>query len=246
MTWDAALPLACTILTAPLLAVLIRLRVYRSLPIFVVYQGYNVCAGLAAVLILRYAQKLYLDFWIADAFFDAVLCLAVMVEVGRNLLRYNHAGASRQAGWAFLFPLAGVMMWFVASWKVPLNYGVVWWLSLRLLQATAILEVAAVLTLAWWSTLEKLHWPERELKVVSGLGFAAMVEFAVVVLHEHGFLGRQYHWLDLLPPASDAAVLVYWLHYFWLKHGGPERLHHDQDKAVQVAFGSVRQDSRGS
>jgi hypothetical protein len=81
-------------------------------------------------------------------------------------------------------------------------------------RAREVLEFSGFLTLIAWSSLRKFHWPERELRIVTGFGLSTFSWFLVSLLHARWNGGSVYHWLDQSGQIVDLLVLAYWLHYF--------------------------------
>lgn len=223
MTLDAALPPICGIVTLALVVVLASKRIFPLMPVFVVYQAYSVFFGLGMTALLCIGDsRVYFLFWGVGNAIDTLLYLCVVAEVRRNVLRYNRAAPLSRTILFGLFIVAVVPICLLAQWSGFLWRDRVLQIGLRVMQASAILEVAAILALAWWSNIKKLRWPEREFQVITGMGFWAMVQFCVLILHQNGLIGPGYHWLDFLTPLSVLAVLIYWLHFFWFHPGAAE------------------------
>lgn len=218
MTLDTALISSNLVLVTVFLAVLIWRRFYRRLPLFVAYGAYTFLLALVALAFSSRPSD-YLLVWGVGTTIDTLFYLCVLVELGRSVLRYNRASPP-PAGFVWLLFLgASVPIGLLTQWPDMTRLQLAYQLVLRVMQATAVLETAALLTVAWWSGLMKLHWPECELRLVVGMGSWALVELCVLLLHEHGLIGPGYHWLDLLTPAFTLGVFIYWLHYFWLDPG---------------------------
>lgn len=215
MTFDSALGYLTLATTFALLAIFIGRRAYRTLPLFTAYIGYSLIfmvAGLATTP----GTPPYLLVWILGVTIDTLFYLGVLLELGRSVLRFNQASPMPWGVVVLLFIGASLAIGLLAQWPQLGHYDLVSQLKFRVMQSTGVLEVAGLLTLLRWSGFKKLHWPERELRVVMGMASWALVQLAVLVLHEHGFMGSRYHWLDLLTPLCVLVVLLYWLHYFWL------------------------------
>jgi hypothetical protein len=80
-----------------------------------------------------------------------------------------------------------------------------------LMQLLAVLRGVFLLTLVWWSSLQRLRWPTRELRIVTGLGFYIVATLCVAILHTHNMGGMQYHWLDQLLVGGYLWTLSYWM-----------------------------------
>lgn len=216
MTLYTAIPLANLILGAALFAVLIHRRVFRGLPLFVVWMAYSPATCLSGLAIARYAPACYAPFWFVSTAIDTLFYLCVLVALGKSILRYNRASSSMTMA-LLLFALLTVLTSALSQWTLPSYLSFFWKLGLRSFQATTILQLAGLLTLISWSNLRKLRWRERELRVVTGMGVWTIVAFGFLILQTHGLSGPRYHWLGLLAPTSVLGVLIYWLHYFWFE-----------------------------
>jgi hypothetical protein len=81
----------------------------------------------------------------------------------------------------------------------------------RLLQTTSILRVLFFLILAGFSQLLSIGWRDRELQVVTGLGFYSLVSLSVAMLQAHQTQWQQYSHLNQLVVASYFCSLLYWV-----------------------------------
>jgi hypothetical protein len=144
---------------------------------------------------------------------DVPFQIGIFIELGASLLRYRAAQTSRLAA-VLLMALACLLVWSLAKWINPTSPAILDRLYIILAQAFAILRVSALLALVWWSSLLGLSWPDRELRITSGLGFYAIVALGVAVLNTHHLIGIEYHWLDQIQVASYFCVLTYWVPFF--------------------------------
>jgi hypothetical protein len=78
-------------------------------------------------------------------------------------------------------------------------------------QVLAVFWVALLLTIALMSRIKNLHWPDRELRIVTGIGFTSIVSLTVIILHTHPMTRSQFHLLDQIVIASYFGVLAYWV-----------------------------------
>jgi hypothetical protein len=97
------------------------------------------------------------------------------------------------------------------KWNIPTQLSFMDTLYLVLMQLFAVLRVVFLLTLVWWSSLQGLRWPTRELRIVSGLGVYIMATLSVAILHSHNMGGMKFHWLDQLLVAIYLWTLSYWI-----------------------------------
>ena len=214
MTLDNAVTLTGMGLVVVLLAVLIGRRVYRALPVLVFYLGAQLLLAAAGLGVARFFPAASLPYWAAYDCVDALLYCWVLAGLGKNLLRYNRAPAPGLFVIVFLFLLAALPIGFLSQWTVPLRLTLMWQCVYCLAKAASVVRVAAALALIWWSSLQNLTWPDREFRVVAGLGLPSLVGLGVAILHMHGFVGGRYHWLALLPPVAQLGVLAWWAFYF--------------------------------
>lgn len=238
MTLDTGLTSANVIVLMFLFAVLIWRRVYRELPVFTAYLIYTFLPSLASILFSSNASDSLL-IWSVGTTIDTLFYLCVLAEVARAVFRYNDASPPPRGLVLLLFLGAALPIGMLAQWPaLPWHqeaWRLSWRLSFRVLQATAVLEVSGLLTVAWCSGLNKLRWPERELRLVMGMGTWALVQLCVLILHENGFIGPRYHWLDLLTPVAAMGAMIYWVHWFWFEPGPTEAAYRSRSRIAEVA-----------
>ena len=232
MTVDSIFAFAGVQSEAVLLVLLLWKRIFRTLPVFAAYICCSLGTDFVGWMITNYFPKWYIHFFIVNTIVDAAFFLWILSELARNVLRHNRADPLPRPIVLALFVLIGLLTWSLAQWTVPPHPSLIWQLAMRCYQAAAVLQVAAFLTLAVWSSLKGLRWPDRELHVATGLGFYAVVALAVVVLQTHQLIGQRYHRVSSLAPASYLGVLVYWVVYFGLAARQPVEI---QSKNARIA-----------
>lgn len=211
-------PFAGGVVALFLLAALLYRRIGRVMPVFVAYVGYCIAEGLMAAAVHRYVPRNYPAAYLVLSIIDLLFSMAVLVEIGGNVLRSNRIPAG---GWikgpAFLVCACTLLLWPLVRWSsLPHNVSLLMRTDLRFMQGSTIASTAAFLALLVWSGALKLRWPECELRVMMGMGLATLIAFVVLVAYTDGKYGHQYYWLDFLTPISCICVYLYWLHYFWL------------------------------
>ncbi len=214
MTINTAMPLAASAVGAALLILLVSQRTYRTLPAFFSYQAWCLCSGVAGFVVLRFFQHDYVRFYLLNISGDALFQLAVLLELGRVVLRHNRVAAPRRTVLLLLLMTAILMIWSLAKWTLPEHLPQPFLLALRMRQLFSVLQFASLLALVWLSTLRGLRWPERALQVGSGLGFYFLIDLAVMILHTHQSFGHQYVSLDYVASFSYLGVLAYWVFCF--------------------------------
>lgn len=207
---DLTLWLAGATMEAVLLALVIWKRIYRALPIFSCYLVWCLLsdAGLAGALLIPHA---YLPATLVGMTVDALLQIAILVELGRVVMRHNQAEPPGKVVIVLLTALGFVIAGSLDKWTIPIGLPMLNLLYAVLLQLYAVLRVVFLLTLVWWTSLQKLKWPARELRIITGLGLYLLVSLCVAILHNHPVAGIQSHWLDQLLVASYLWTLSYWI-----------------------------------
>jgi hypothetical protein len=207
---DLTLWIAGASLEAALFVLVIWKRIYRTLPIFSCYLIWCLLsdAGLAVALLFPHA---YLPATLVGITMDALLQMAILAELGRVVVRHNQVSPPSRTVIVLLTILGFVIAGSLNTWTFPTNMQILDMLYVVMLQLFAVLRVVFLLTLVWWSSLQKLKWPARELKIVTGLGVYLLVSLCVVIFHNHNNLGMQYHWLDQFLVGCYLWTLSYWI-----------------------------------
>ena len=208
---DTAVPLAASAVGAALLVLLVSRRIPWTLPAFFTYQAWCLFSGVAGFAVLSLIPRDYAWFYLLNIAGDALFQFAVLVELGRVVLRHNRVAAPRQAVIVLLLITATLMVWSLARWTLPEKLPQLIVLAIRMRQIFSVLQFASLLALIWLSTLRGLRWPERALQIATGLGFYFLIDLAVMVLHTHQSFGHQYVSLDYVASFSYLGVLGYWV-----------------------------------
>lgn len=225
MNLDAALPRVGMFLQPLLFILLTKRRLLRELPVFACYMGFGVITLFAGEAVVRFFPNWYLHFYLVNICGDALLGLCVLAELGRSVLLFNRKSSSKWPLALLLLAPACLVIWPLAHWTIPPHLSLTWILCFRLEQTIAILQVAALLALIWWSNLLNLRWPDCQLRVASGLCFFALVALLVAVVHTHQAIGLEYHWLDQAASASYLGVLTYWVFTLRTKSNDGAKFH---------------------
>jgi len=155
--------------------------------------------------------KAYLAATLVNITVDALFQLAILVELGRVVVRQNRVESPSRVIIFLLTVIAAMLALTLNRWKIPTTWPLLNLIYMVLLQFLAALRLVFLLTLVWWSSLLKLRWHQRDLRILTGLGLYIMVTFLVVMLHAHNLGGMKYHWLDQLLVASYLWALCLWL-----------------------------------
>jgi hypothetical protein len=209
-----------------LLALLLHKRLARTLPIFVAYNVYGLVFDLIDMAVMRKAPDARLPQWIAGMIVETVFFLLVVVELGKNVVRFNRNLPTSRVLAAAFFAVSTLILLGIVRWGgPPANYPLLWRIGLRLNHITTVLQVASVCTLAAWSGLLRMRWPDRELHLVTGMGIWTVVSLAVLMIHNNGVYDTyHYRWIDLVTTVTCVGVLAWWIHCFWFEPTRTERI----------------------
>ena len=207
---DLTLWLFAVLLEGAVLGVVIWRRIYRTLPVFSCFLVWCLLsdAGMAAMDRL---PNVYLTATLVNITVDALFQIAILIELGRAVVRHNRVDPPSRVVLFLLTCLATLIAVMLNRWKIPTEWPMLNLMYMVLLQFLATLRLVFLLTLVWWSSLLKLRWHQRDLRILTGLGLYILVTFMVVVLHAHNMDGMKYHWLDQLLVASYLWALCLWM-----------------------------------
>jgi hypothetical protein len=207
---DLTLWLFAVLLEGAVLCVVLWRRVYRTLPVFCCFLIWCLLSD-AGMATMQRMPNAYLSATLVNVTVDALFQVAILLELGRAVVRYNRVDPPSRVVVLLLISLAALLAMVLNQWKIPTEWPMLNLVYMVLLQFLAALRLIFLLTLVWWSSLLKLRWHQRDLRILTGLGLYIMVSFLVVVLHAHNMAGMQYHWLDQLLVASYLWALCLWM-----------------------------------
>ncbi len=207
---DLTLWLAGILMETVLLGLVIWKRAYRSLPVFACYLIWCLLSD-AGMAVANQFPNAYLPATLVNITVDALLQLAILAELGREVVRHNRVSPPSRVVIGLLTAVAVVLAGSLNKWTIPTHLPILDMLYVVLMQLLAILRVVFLLTLVWWSSLQGLRWPTRERRIVTGLGFYIIATLSVAILHTHNMVGMEYHWLDQLLVGAYLWTLSYWI-----------------------------------
>jgi hypothetical protein len=222
LTPEELLSFAHMALDTILVALMIRSRAYRTLPIFFYFVIWNLCSGVVGVMLERALSPVdYLRFYLPDMTLDALFEFAFLAELARAVRRQNPAVPARTKLGILMILSAILLIVPLAAWTAPQYYPTLYKLFVHLQQSIAVLRVTFVLALVWWSSLLGMRWSDRELRIATGFSFYSIVALAVSILHTHQTVGPLYHWLDEVMTVSYLASQAYWILAFAVREPKP-------------------------
>jgi hypothetical protein len=209
---------------AALVGLLIYRRVWRILPVFFAYCVWDMASNIAVDMFVRLFQTAphygarFLQVVTIETIIDSAFLFCVLVEAGWSVLKPIRASLPRSALIVIgvLILLAGAVIWPFASFSGLEHTGASkqWLLIIQLQHTVSILRILFFLILAGGSQLLSIGWRDRELQVVTGLGFYSLIALAVSVLQARQTSGWQYINLNRIDIISFICSLVYWIASF--------------------------------
>jgi hypothetical protein len=243
---DNLFPIAGVIAEIAIVGLLLYRRVWRRLPVFVIYCVWALFSDATALVLRLGSPKGYSsNFYIAITLIDLVLQLSVIVELAWSVLRPLRGGLSRHAIWvvAALILVAGAAIWPFAG--VPAIYlpTKVWHFVEHLQQTVSILRVLFFVSMAACSHLLGLGLRDRELQVATGFGFYSLISLCVAALMPHATTRHQYSQLYSIVAIGFLCSLLYWVFSFAQKEA-ERREFTPQAKEILMAVARTARVSR--
>lgn len=213
---DSLLWMAGAAAEALVLFMLLRRRVFATLPVFCSYIAWSLTSDLGQYAAVNYYPTAYFRLYFVSLAIDSLFLFGVLIELSRSVLRPMSKFLPR---WT---PIAvGVLITFICAAIWPLanspefsKFTPLSRVFVHLQQTFSILRILFFLVLAGCSQLFSIGWRDRELQIATGLGFFSMVSLSVAVLHTHMVRSPQYHLLDQIVAASYFCSLLYWAYCF--------------------------------
>jgi len=220
LSLDSVLWLAGILGELILLAILLKRRIYKTFPVFVVWLSVTLLLEPVFYLLVRdLTHDTYLKVFFALNFPQFLLELAVLVEIAINVLR--PANRSLPNGMLIFFAgaalLAGLVGFFFAA---HLSAATLAHPRPYILMSTtmAILRLVTFLLIAALSQLLGLGWRNHVLQLASGLAFYAAVTLIVELAHSSLRAGPEYTQkfiaLDHFRVLGYLCSLTYWCYSF--------------------------------
>ena len=209
---DTTLWLLAIGLEGLVLALLLKRRISRLLPVFTTYIAWTILSDLAMWIVGRKIPSHYVMIYTVEMVIDSSLQFCVLVELAWSVLRPARALLPRTALIAIggVILLMGAVVWpFVGITGLPaVTFQVHQVIQLQ--QTFAILRIVFFLLLAVFSQLLAISWRNRELQVATGMGFFSLVSLGMALIQAHQVSVVQYRVADEIIRASYFCCLLYW------------------------------------
>jgi len=213
---DSFLVMAGLLSEAVVLLLLVRRRVFRTLPVFTLYLCWSLVSDLGQSAATKQFPSGVLSMYLVSLAIDSLFQFGVLFELSRSVLRPVSNLLPRWTSFAVaaLIILICAVIWPFAKSPAFNGFKVEEQLLVHLQQTFSILRILFFLALAGGSQLLSIGWRDRELQVATGLGFYSMVSVAVSVLHTRQDLLPLYHRMDDIVVVSYLCSLLYWIFCF--------------------------------
>ncbi len=208
---DRTLWIAGSSMEAVVLGLVLWRRIYKTLPVFSCFLVWCLLSEVSMAAVMRMIPNTYLPAMLVNMTVDTMFELAILAELGKVVMRYNHVAPLSKAVIVLFTMLAFVLAGSLDKWNIPTQLPIAQMLYVILMQLIAVLRVVFLLTLVWWSSLQGLNWPTRELRILTGLAFYMVSTLCVAILHSHNMGGMEYHRLDQLLVGGYLWTLSYWI-----------------------------------
>ena len=134
----------------------------------------------------------------------------MLAEVGRSVARFNRASPPHPALIGLLLGLAGLPLCTLVQWQTPAGVAPLLTDIARSQQVISLLRVAAILALAFWSSIRRFRWPEDQFRIATGVAFYSIVAFAVIAM-EARVSWPVYRSLSRISVVGYLIAILYWL-----------------------------------
>ena len=217
---DSILTFASAIGEAAVLVLLVRRRIWRTLPILSAYVLWTIVSDAVSLYFQIYGIPAnYLAFYTVEMTVDSLLMFTVLVELGWSVLRPVHSSLPRGTLFflAALVAVAGLLIWPLAGMTTPSYLRGQGITIFHLSQTFTILRIVCFLVMASFSQLLSIGWRDRELQVATGLGLYSIVGLIATLLYSHQTSAAQIQLVSKAVPISYLCTLVYWVLSFAAK-----------------------------
>jgi hypothetical protein len=203
---------ACMAAEVTVVGLLLYRRVWRRLPVFLIYCVWSLFSDVGGFVVLRFFHANDLGTYLAQTILDSALQFGVLVELAWSILRPVRASLPRSTlvVLGVLILAVGASIWPFSGIHQLASLPLAWRVVVRVMQTFSILRVLFFLALAGCSQLFSIGWRDRELQIATGFGFYSIVSIATEVLHSYQTMGPLYKSLNEVVVASNFCSLLYW------------------------------------
>lgn len=243
MTLDNVLWLAGDGATALAVALLFTRGVFRTFPIFTYYLVWSLLGDAELYTAAHRYPASYRTVYLIVLIIDSLFQFGVLLELSWSVLRPLRAALPRWTlvALAALIVLIGAAVWPLATSPGVNDLSTASRLIFHTQETFAILRILFFLVLAGCSQLLSIGWRDRELQIVTGLGFYSLVSLAVWMRHTGQTLGgTQFHLLDQMVTVSYLCSLAYWIFAFSQKEAERQNFTPQMQDLLLAMAGTAR------
>jgi hypothetical protein len=198
-------------------ALLLRRRAYRTLPLFFTYLVWSVVSDAGLFYMAHRFPNSDLNIYLAQAVVDSIFMFGVLIELSMSVLRPVRASLPRGAMVAVAFGIlfVGTLIWPFAESPGSEQLLFVTRMVMHLQLTFHGLKVLFFIAVAMCSQLLAIGWRDRELQIATGFGFYSLAGLSASLFHRsqavgNPTLGQQYHVVDLMVTATYICSMIYW------------------------------------
>ena len=242
MNLDAILWWLAGAAEAALIGLLLRRRIWRTLPVFFLYSLWVLFPGIGAWVIEHYRPSWYQTYYFFDLIIDSCLLLGILVELAWSILRPVRTSLPRATLGilVFLVLLAGAAIWPFAAVRGIEHSSRTVQLVIQLQQTVSVLQVIFFLGLIAGSQVLSIGWRDREMQVATGFGFYALTSMSVAMIHAHETAVSQYWHLNQVLIAGYICSLGYWIFSFARKEAARKEFTPQMQGILLAVAGAAR------
>lgn len=204
-----------------LLVILWQRRLYGKFPAFIAFLLFEMAWGFASYAVMQWWPQWYRTSYLVGILIEGTLEFTMLAELGRSVARSNRVSPPHPILITVLLALAALPLWLLSEWQIPAGIAPLLTAIARSEQIISLLRVAAILALAFWSSIRRFRWPENEFRIVSGIAFYSIITFAVTVA-ETRVSWPGYRSLSRISVAAYLLAMIYWLAGFSRSRRGDE------------------------
>jgi len=242
---DNAVLIASITGEAVVCGLLVRRKMWPTLPFFCIYFVWVLVSDLASFFIQwKMSPYVFGRYYFAQAFVDAFFQFTVLVELAWSVLQPLRKSLPRGSLIVLnvLIALCGLAIWPLAGMSTPPDLTHLSGILFQLQETVGILRVACFLLMASFSQVLSIGWRDRELQIATGLGFYSIVSLLVTLIHSHQTWSPQYHWLDLASSIGYLGSLTYWVLSFATKEQKRKEFSPQMQQLLLLMGGGARAD----
>lgn len=245
MSLDNTLWLAGIVTEAAVVGLLVYRRMWRLLPIFCIYCGWDLISNVGSFVSSHYFPNSYnVNTYLAQIAIDFALQFCVLVELAWSVLRPIRQSLPRFApiAVAALILAAGGVIWPFSAVPGLAQFSPTQQFLGQLQQTGFILRLLFFLVLAGCSQWLSLSLRDRELQVATGLGFYSIICLFVAMLATHQTTGLQFKHLNSITVGGFLCSLLYWVFSFAQKQAERREFTPQMQNMLLAVAGVARAD----